>query len=1184
MSFRNKLKELAKYITLIVAIIIGLNYALYSQCNVVITPSSNPVTCSAANISLVAVGSGTVSAVLDNDFDTGFAGTGWNLSPAGQFDNPCSASFDGGTYMWMGPTTTAPRSLQTAPLDISCGADLCFYLKFAESGGSAPCEAPDLTNEGVYIDYSVDGGATWATINYFEPSQYGNFNAACFGCGDYTAWTQYCYTIPTAGQTTATIFRWWQDGATSASYDHWGIDNVEINANNCSTIWYDWSHISGTTGPTGDPSTVSVYIDNDTSFVVAYTDGGSFHCTDTVDISFSGITLSSTSTDNTCHNSNGACDGSANVIQIGGQGTISYQWFNSVTGIIAGATSSTLSNACAGDYYVEVTDQFCTATENVTINEPSAFSFSSSIIDESCSSSNGSIVLTPSGGGGTIDYSINGGSSQTVSTFSNLQAGSYAVVMQDANSCVYSSNLTLINEPSPLFDSAHFNNPTCDGANDGSIEVFANGNGSSVSYSIDGGASYQNSSLFPNLGSGTYSIYITNPNNCVVVGLIDSLVPPFPINIISDFTDAICADSCNGVIDLSLSFGGVGALSYSIDGGVSFSNNAIFNNICAGIYSVQVSDANNCFALFSDTIIQPSQLSLTIQTNDPSCNGLSDGTATLNPTGGTSLSNYNISWMNGVSSAVTYYNNLSSGTYSFSITDDNGCILDSSLVIVDPIAITIDTVLVSSENCTGDCMGSVEINAPLAVGYSVQGSQSYYSLAPYFDSLCSGTYTIFVENSFGCQDSIIIDILSPPALVVVPPQDTTVCIGGSASLFYPITGGTGNITYNWSNGFVGDTLNIIPNVDTLLQVYGQDANGCISDTSNLSIQLHPPLLLNLNSDTAICFTDTLFIQAIVSGGIGPNYDYNWNNSLPNASSHSVVPVSSNTYVLSVSDGCETPSVSDSFYVSLNPIPVPDFTVDQQSGCIPLDVNFYEQFSTSSGSCYWEFGDGGNSFDSDSTAHQYVTPGCWDIYLEYTDSLGCSRDITYSNYICSFGFPVPDFFYNPEEPTLTNNFINFYNSSSSDAVNFAWEIDSSSVGFLNQENINYTFPSPNPGQYEVCLTVSNIEGCESDTCKTISIKDNFIFYAPNAFTPDGDEKNDLFGPIVHGVDEYSYRMYIFNRWGELVYESYNENVKWDGTNLIDNKMSSPGVYVWKVELYDSINNEPKSFIGNVNLVR
>ncbi len=1176
---------MTQYRLLLISFFFGLIFKLHSQCNVVITPSLNPVTCSAANISLVALGSGTVTAVLNNDFDAGFAGSGWNSSPAGQFNNPCAASIDGGTYMWMGPTTSAPRSLETSPLDISCGADLCFYLKFAESGGSAPCEAPDLTNEGVYIDYSVDGGATWATINYFEPSQYGNLNASCSGCGDYTAWTQYCYTIPPAGQTTATIFRWWQDGATSASYDHWGIDNVEINATNCSTIWYDWSHVLGTTGPTGDPSTVTVYIDTDTSFVVSYTDGGSFQCTDTVDISFSGITLSSTSIDNTCHSSNGACDGSATVTQVGGQGTISYQWFNTVTGSIVGATNSTLLNACSGDYYVEVTDQFCTTTENVTINEPAAMSYSSTIIDESCNGSNGSIVLNPVGGIGTINYSLNSGTTQTVSTFANLQAGSYNTVMQDANSCIYTSNLILINQPSPVYDSTHFNNPTCDGINDGSIEVFANGNGLAVSYSIDGGVSYQNSNLFSSLGSGTYSIYISNANNCVVVGIVDSLVPPFPINIISNFTDNICADSCNGIVDLSLSNGGVGALSFSIDGGATFASNAIFNNLCSDIYSIQVSDANNCFASLSDSITQPSALSLTIQSTDPSCFGLSDGNATLNPSGGTSSSNYNISWMNGVPSAVSYYNNLSSGTYSFSVIDDNGCTLDSLLNITDPVAITIDTVLVSPENCAGDCLGSVEINSPFAVGYSVQGSQTYYSLLPFFDSLCSGTFTLIVENSFGCQDSTIINIISPPPLVVVPFIDTTICIGGTATLFYPINGGTGNILYNWSNGYVGDTLSISPNSDSILQVYGKDANGCISDTSIVNIQLYSPLSLNINSDTSICFTDTLLIQALVNGGLGTNYTFNWNNSLSDSSTHSIVPTSSATYVLNVSDGCETPSITDSFYVSLNPIPVPDFTVDKLSGCIPLEVQFYEQFSSSSGSCFWDFGDGGTSFSSDSTTYQYTNPGCWDVYLEYTDSLGCSRSTTYSNYICSFSFPVPDFFYNPEEPTLTNNFINFYNSSSSDAVNFSWEIgDSGSIVNLNQENIDFTFPSPTPDQYQVCLTVSNNEGCESDTCKTINIKDNFIFYAPNAFTPDDDEINDLFGPIVHGSAEYSFKMYIFNRWGELVYESYNENVKWDGTNVKDNKLCSAGVYVWKVELIDEINNEAKSFIGNVNLVR
>tara|TARA_Y100000589_G_scaffold331491_1_gene385270 strand:+ start:2325 stop:5825 length:3501 start_codon:yes stop_codon:yes gene_type:complete len=1159
----------------------------HSQCNVTITPSLNPVTCSGTNVSLVAVGSGTTIAVLDNDFDSGSAGAGWNLSPAGQFNNPCDPSIDGGLYMWMGPTTTAPRSLETAPLDVSCGGEVCFWLDFAEQcfGCSSPCEGPDLSNEGVYFEYSIDGGNTWTTINYFEPNTNGSFNSSSPGSGDYTTWAQYCYIIPPAAQTTTTIFQWWQDGATSANYDHWGIDNVEINASSCSSFWYDWSHVSGTTGPIGDSSTLTVFVDTDTTFVVSYTDGVSFNCTDTVDITFSGITLSSTTVDNTCHNTNGSCDGSATVLQTGGQGTITYQWYNTVSGLITGANTSTLSSACAGDYYVDVSDQFCTATEYVTINEPSAMSFTSSTIDESCTLSNGSIDLTPNGGNGIINYNINGGASQTSTSFNNLQAGAFLIEMQDANLCTFSSNISLINQPPPTFDSAHFNDPTCVGTNDGSIEIFANGNGSSVLYSIDGGNSYQNTNLFSWLPSGTYSVYLSNVNNCVVFGVIDSLSSPFPINIISSTVDALCSDSCDGSIDLTLSNGGLGTLTYSIDGGVTFSNNAIFNNLCADIYSLQINDANNCSAVLLDTINEPPALSTIIQFTDPSCYGFSDASVTLTPTGGTAVSNYNISWMGGPSSGLTFFNNLTSGTYNFSLSDDNGCYLDSSVILTDPIPITIDTILIAPENCAGDCLGSVEINSPFAIGYSVQGPQSYFGLVPFFDSLCSGTYTIIVENSFGCQDSTSIDITSPPALIVDTLSDTIVCIGGTASLFSQITGGTGNISYNWSNGYIGDTLIVSPSSDSLFYLFGQDDNGCISDTLFSNVQLYDSLFLILNTDTTICFNDTLMIQAVVSGGIGTDYTYNWNNSLSDTSTHFIVPTLSNTYTLNVSDGCETPAITDSFNVLLNPVPEPIFNADQLSGCIPLEVQFNEQFSSPNGSCYWEFGDGGTNSVNDTVNHIFNVPGCWDIYLEYTDSLGCKRDTTYNDYICSYGYPVPNFFYNPTDPTLTNNFVSFYNSSSIDAVNFLWEIGvNGSLGVFNQENIDYSFSSDIPDQYLICLTVSNIEGCESDTCLTVNVKDNFIFYAPNAFSPDGDNINDSFGPIVYGVAEYSYRMYIFNRWGELIYESYNENIKWDGTNYNDNKISPPGVYVWKIELFDDINNEVKTYIGNVNLVK
>ena len=288
----------------------------HSQCNVTISSTASSVLCSAGNINITANGTGAVTAVLDNDFDAGNAGVGWNVSPAGQFNNPCDPSIDGGTYMWMGNTTAAPRTLETVPLDVACGGQICFYFDMATQGDLSPCEGPDLANEGVYFEYSVNGGFTWTNIYYFTPNEYGSFNAACPGCGDFTAWHQYCYTIPGPAETANTIFRWYQGGSTNSAYDHWGIDNVEINANNCGSIWYDWNHISGTSGPSGDPSSINVNINSDTTFYVNYTDGtGNFQCSDSISfLSIMVFQVTSTSNNNSCNSINGSCDGGASVI------------------------------------------------------------------------------------------------------------------------------------------------------------------------------------------------------------------------------------------------------------------------------------------------------------------------------------------------------------------------------------------------------------------------------------------------------------------------------------------------------------------------------------------------------------------------------------------------------------------------------------------------------------------------------------------------------------------------------------------------------------------------------------------------------------------------------------------------------------------------------------------------------
>ena len=297
-----------QYFVFLVLMVFLFAEEVKSQCTITATAVPTTLPCGGGSVTLTATGSGFTVVLLDNDFDDGTAGPGWNVSPAGQFNNPCDPSFDGGTYMWMGASTAAPRTLETVPMDVSCGGTICFWLDFAIQAAASPCEGPDLTNEGVYFEYSIDGGATWITINYFQPDP---------NSGAYTSWAQYCYTIPAGAQTTTTIFQWYQGGSSGNLYDHWGIDNVTITAQSCGNAWLDWSNIPGTTGPVGDPASQTVNVTSDTTFTVCYTDGGSFNCCTTVTITVQGgtIAVTPTATNATCFN---GCNGTLSATASGG--------------------------------------------------------------------------------------------------------------------------------------------------------------------------------------------------------------------------------------------------------------------------------------------------------------------------------------------------------------------------------------------------------------------------------------------------------------------------------------------------------------------------------------------------------------------------------------------------------------------------------------------------------------------------------------------------------------------------------------------------------------------------------------------------------------------------------------------------------------------------------------------------
>lgn len=136
-----------------------------------------------------------------------------------------------------------------------------------------------------------------------------------------------------------------------------------------------------------------------------------------------------------------------------------------------------------------------------------------------------------------------------------------------------------------------------------------------------------------------------------------------------------------------------------------------------------------------------------------------------------------------------------------------------------------------------------------------------------------------------------------------------------------------------------------------------------------------------------------------------------------------------------------------------------------------------------------------------------------------------------------------------------------------------------------ENPSFTFSSLQPDDYSVCLTALSTNGnvvCSDQICETISIADAFSMYVPNTFTPDNDSYNPVFLPVLSGNDIYEYNLTIFNRWGEILFESNNEAVGWDGT--YGGEPVKDGTYIWRISAREIGKIKDVLFTGHVNVIR
>lgn len=257
---------------LLIAFISLTSFLSFSQvdCYVSVSPSDTTI-CPGDSVFISAVASVT-SGGQSFDFNGGTLPPGWSTTGATSYSTPCGPGPNGSTYFWASTSGTATPTVSTAAFDVGCGGSVVFEMLYATQGGAAPCEGPDLAQEGVELQYSIDGGVTWVTIIYFSPGGYtlpampATNGSVASGATPYTTWNNFNVPIPPGAMTQNTMFQWVQNNSSGSCCDNWGLENISIQAGPCASAVVNWSNgLNDTTSyyavPTGDTAFVAYVYD-----------------------------------------------------------------------------------------------------------------------------------------------------------------------------------------------------------------------------------------------------------------------------------------------------------------------------------------------------------------------------------------------------------------------------------------------------------------------------------------------------------------------------------------------------------------------------------------------------------------------------------------------------------------------------------------------------------------------------------------------------------------------------------------------------------------------------------------------------------------------------------------------------------------------------------------------------------
>ncbi|WP_420388570.1 PKD domain-containing protein [Roseivirga sp.] len=752
-----------------------------------------------------------------------------------------------GTYAVAEPS--AALAAAATVTDEQCFGDSQGAISLTVTGGTAP------------YTYSWNQGSTTKDLTGLSQGTYQVLITDANGC-----FIQSDLTVggPTALTVTGSTTQISCNGAADGAID------IEVNGGTA-PYTFAWGH--GATSE--DLSSL-----NPGNYSVLITDANGCSLTRSYTISQpAAIGIASSVTDVSCF---GAADGAITITVSGGTLPYTYAWSN-------GETTKNISTLSGGNYDITVTDgNGCTFTQTIAVTEPSApLSLNAVITDEQCFGDNqGGIDLTVSGGTGPYTYSWNNGSSSE--DILGLERGDYQVTVIDNNGCSVSATYNVAG-PDVLAITSSITTISCNGADDGELDITVSGGTGPYTYQWSNGASVEDIS---GLAPGSYSLTVIDANGCSV-GNNWNMTEPLPLTINNQINDVTCFGADDGSVQLTVS-GGTLPYSYSWDNGATTRD---ISGLAGGTYEVTVTDARGCQQVRQVVVDAPSApLTASAGIIDAFCNGQPTGKVQLTVTGGTGPFNY--AWSNGSNQRDLV--NVFAGDYSVTITDAKGCTLIENYTIGEPDVLDV-TFDVTNSSCLGDTDGAVTVT-PTGGTAPYNFVWSNGSTSKDLSNIAGGTYNLTITDANGCSITRSVEVGDAKDLNVDMMKFDVLCKGEATGVInLDVTGGSGSYTFAWSNG--ASTADLSGLTAGVYSADITDSNGC--GTSITVVISEPSEALSVfltDYNDLLCFgDDSGTITAIAQGGVAP-YTYLWSNG---SRTSQISGLTAGDYTVSVTDanGC-----------------------------------------------------------------------------------------------------------------------------------------------------------------------------------------------------------------------------------------------------------------------------------------